>query len=99
MTKWRTLLVTVLLVRSAGAGEVAIAVNPFDMSAWPFRVAGPLFPQYTAWGADTVLLTILWLGAGTITILTLSWSSLRRFHPRRRAGEARSASVLQLTEP
>lgn len=94
-----SLLVTVLLVRSAGAGEVAIAVNPFDMSAWPFRVAGSLFPQYTAWGADTVLLTFLWLGLGTAALLILSWNKLRRFHPQRHTDEVRSASVFQPTEP
>ncbi|MGD9892323.1 MAG: hypothetical protein AB7U18_13640, partial [Dehalococcoidia bacterium] len=93
-----SLLVTALLVASVRAGETAVAVNPFDMRAWPFRMAGPLFPQYTAWGVDTVVLTILWLGVGTAVLVILAWNDLRRILPRR-PGKARAGSTIPLTEP
>jgi hypothetical protein len=93
-----SLLVTGLLVRSEATGEIAIAVNPFDMQAWPFRAVAPLYPQYTAWGADTVLLTILWLGAGSAVIATLAWNDLNRISLRRRAGGSGAATAIPLTE-
>jgi hypothetical protein len=68
-----TLLTTAALTRSVGAGEVTLAVDPFNMPAWLFRQTAVLFPNYTAWGLDTVVRTTAWLTVGGGCLLALAW--------------------------
>ena len=56
-----SLLVTALLVVAARSGEVVLAVDPFTMSAWPFRALAGAFPTYTWWSEETILLNAAWL--------------------------------------
>jgi hypothetical protein len=46
---------------SVRAGDVTLAVDPFDMRFWAFRQAAHLFPNYQTWSDTTVLLTIAWV--------------------------------------
>jgi hypothetical protein len=55
-----TILVTVALAVAGHSGEVTIAVDPFNMEAWLFRAAAPLFPNYTHWDVRTWVLTMGW---------------------------------------
>ena len=49
-------------LRNAVTNEgVRLAVAPFDMQSAPFRWSRELFPNYQAWGPDTIVLTVLWL--------------------------------------
>ncbi|MGH2600564.1 MAG: hypothetical protein ACRDJ9_14410 [Dehalococcoidia bacterium] len=65
-------LITLHLARAGHAGELTIAVDPFRLQALPFQRLSWLFPQYTAWGADTWLLTAAWLAAGAV-MFALLW--------------------------
>jgi hypothetical protein len=56
-----SLAITLLLGRAGHSREITIAVDPFDMGARAFSAVSPIFPQYTAWGSDTWMLTALWL--------------------------------------
>jgi hypothetical protein len=77
-----SLLVTLLLVVATWRGEVTLAVDPFDMPAVPFQVLSPLFPQYTSWPVETVILTVAWLAAGAALTVALArrefWPVLSR---------------------
>ena len=69
-----TVILTAGLAHAGHTREVTIAVDPFDMAFPPFSVLSKAFPQYSAWGWDTWLLTIAWLivAAGvTITVWRL----------------------------
>lgn len=56
-----TAATTAGLVLATGEGRVALAVDPFAMS-WPwFQGLKPLFPNYTAYTAETWLLTGGWM--------------------------------------
>ena len=59
-----TLVITAGLAQAGHAGEITIAVDPFDMRYPPFQSVASLFPLYTWWTAETWRLTILWLAAG-----------------------------------
>jgi hypothetical protein len=56
-----TLANTVALAVAGHTGEITTAFNPFDMRAPFFRMAAPLFPNYTAWTWHTWLTTSAWL--------------------------------------
>ncbi len=72
-----SLVVTGLLVRAVNSGEVVVAVDPFAMDAAPFRRAGALFPQYTWWTTETIVLNAVWLAAGAVIAAVLLLRSLR----------------------
>lgn len=81
---------TVALVRAGRAGELTVAVDPFDLRWAPFRAAGRLFPQYTAWSTETWLLTVAWLAAAAaLGAVALGALSLRSAIAARRPGGAR----------
>ena len=54
-------LITAGLARAALAGEVTIAVDPFDMGYPPFQGVSWLFPDYRVWTWETWGLTATWL--------------------------------------
>ena len=56
-----SLAITAALVRSVGAGQVTVAVDPFAMPVAWFAAMGRLFPDYRAWTPTTTALTALWL--------------------------------------
>ncbi len=62
-----SLAVTAALVHASRCGAVRIAVDPFEMPAGIFRVTEPLFPNYTWWGSETILLNAAWLALGVST--------------------------------
>ncbi|MPZ47957.1 MAG: hypothetical protein GEU75_01340 [Dehalococcoidia bacterium] len=67
-----SLAVTGALILASRSQEIRLAVDPFDMNATVFQITAPLFPQYTAWGLETVLLTIAWLTIGIATLFGLT---------------------------
>ncbi len=73
-----SLAVTAALAQAGHAREIAVAVDPFAMRAALFRVPGGLFPQYTAWTAETWLLTLAWLGLGGLAAAAWLAAGLRR---------------------
>lgn len=70
-----SLVVTALLVSAVGRGEVTIAVDPFAMTHPLFAALGPLFPQYTGWGRNTVVLNTLWLTLGVGAVIGTTWQA------------------------
>ena len=78
-----TLATTSGLALASRAGEVSIAVDPFDMGFPPFQGLAGLFPLYTWWTTETWWLTIFWLVmAGLFTGATIRpeiLSTARRF--------------------
>jgi hypothetical protein len=74
-----TMAVTIVLATAGHSGEVTIAVDPFNMEAWPFQAVAPLFPNYTFWDAQTWALTIVWLvvALASAVVVFLSPTSLR----------------------
>jgi hypothetical protein len=71
-------LTTALLAVAGHRQEVVLAVDPFAMSAAPFRLTGTLFPDYRAWGAGTWLLTAAWLAVAAIAC---RWAASARLDP------------------
>jgi hypothetical protein len=71
-------LTTVLLAFAGHRQEVAIAVDPFTMTAAPFQLAAGLFPDYRAWTAETWVLTGLWLVAAGASV---AWARSTRLDP------------------
>ena len=55
-----TLAITAGLAQAGHAGEITIAVDPFDMTFVPFQAIAGLFPLYTRWTVETWQLTYLW---------------------------------------
>jgi hypothetical protein len=73
-----TLAITATLVVAARSGQVTLAVDPFDLDSGLFQAPARLFPQYTAWGNDTALLTIAWFTLGSVLTLALYRTDLAR---------------------
>ena len=73
-----TLVITAGLVQAGHAGEITIAVDPFDMRYPPFQALALLFPLYTWWTAETWRLTILWLAAGAGSVALAAWPEIGR---------------------
>jgi hypothetical protein len=69
---------TVALQRAAASSEVALAVEPFEMSWWLFRRSKVLFPDYRAWDAETVTLTAIWLTVMLGAAVWVTWAQHRR---------------------
>ncbi len=76
-------LITAGLARAALAGEVTIAVDPFDMSYPPYQALSWLFPDYRAWTWETWGLTTMWL-----LLIALSAAAAVRYGKLRRSQEA-----------
>ena len=84
---------TAALALAGRSREVVIAVDPFEMQAAVFRVVDGLFAQYTAWTAESWLLTVAWLGLGGLALaawVTLGGLRGARDHPTQPAEGARS---------
>jgi hypothetical protein len=64
-----SVLITASLVQSVRTDEVTLAVDPFGMHAPIFRFARELFPDYRAWGGQTILLTLAWLALGSTALV------------------------------
>lgn len=71
-----TLAITAGLAQAGHAGEVTIAVDPFDMRYPPFQALAPLFPLYTWWTAETWRLTIAWLAGGAGSMVLAAWPAI-----------------------
>jgi hypothetical protein len=71
-------LTTALLSVAGHRGEVVVAVDPFTMSAAPFRIVGGLFPDYRAWTAGTWMLTVAWLAVAAVAV---AWASSVQLDP------------------
>ena len=54
-------VITAGLAWAGHAGEITIAVDPFEMRFLPFRGVAWLFPDYRVWTLQTWLLTAVWL--------------------------------------
>lgn len=67
-----TLAITAALVIAGHNGEIAIAVDPFDMKAFLFQVVSPIFPDYRSWTVQTYLLTGGWLSAAVCAVALVS---------------------------
>jgi hypothetical protein len=72
-----TVWITSALALAGHRGEVVIAVDPFGLGAAPWRLPAPLFPEYTAWGPDTYLLTAIWLAVG-VAAARWAWRAAAR---------------------
>ena len=68
-----TVAITAGLAQAGHAGEITIAVAPFDMAFPPFQAAARLFPLYTWWTAETWRLTVLWLAVAAASVLAVVW--------------------------
>ena len=82
-----SLAITVGLASAAHAGEITIAVDPFDMAFPPFQGLAGLFPLYTLWTTETWWLTFFWLTLAGLAIGTMAWtevaSAARKAVPRK----------------
>jgi hypothetical protein len=58
---------------SVNAGDVTLAVDPFDMRFWLFRQAAHLFPNYQAWTDTTIVLTIVWVTLFVSSMWFVAW--------------------------
>ncbi len=67
-----SLAITAALAHAGRTSEITIAVDPFAMSNDIFQATARLFPNYTAWGNETVILTIVWLSLAAIVMTKLS---------------------------
>lgn len=64
-----TVSITASLALAGHGGEIALAVDPFELAASPFRSVAGLFPSYTSWSAATYALTAAWLAAAGAAIV------------------------------
>ena len=68
-----TVVITGGLAHAGLAGEVTIAVDPFDMGYPPFQALAGLFPLYTWWSSETWRLTIIWLALAGLFTAAAVW--------------------------
>jgi hypothetical protein len=68
---------TVALHEAMANDGVRLAVAPFDMQWAPFRWSRVLFPNYQAWGTDTVVLTVVWVTAFVASVAAVTWWQYR----------------------
>ncbi len=71
-----TLVFTGGLAHAGHAGEITIAVDPFDMTFVPFQAVAGLFPLYTWWTAETWQLTYAWWAAFVISTAAVLWPEI-----------------------
>ena len=60
------------LAQAGHAGEITIAVDPFDMTFVPFQAIAGLFPLYTWWTPETWQLTYLWWALFAVAAVSVS---------------------------
>ena len=68
-----TLANTLGLAQAGRAGEITIAVNPFNMGFPPFQGLAGLFPNYTLWTTETWWLTVFWLAIAALVTGATVW--------------------------
>ena len=68
-----SLAITLGLAAAGRAGEITIAVDPFDMAFPPFQGLAGLFPLYTWWTTETWALTFFWLTLGGLATGATIW--------------------------
>lgn len=85
-----SLAVTAALAQAGHAGDIVIAVDPFELGSPVYRWASPLFPQFTAWTVETYALTGLWLGFGMFAMAGLYGRALAGMAGRRRGATPRA---------
>ena len=82
-----SLAITVGLAAAGHAGEITIAVDPFDMAFPPFQGLAGLFPLYTWWTTETWGLTCFWLALAALATGATAWPEIamkvRKAKPRR----------------
>ena len=66
-------MITAGLAQAGHAGEITIAVDPFDMAFVPFQAIAGLFPLYTWWTAETWQLTYLWWALFAVATGAMTW--------------------------
>ncbi len=66
------------LAAAGRAGEITIAVDPFDMSFPAFQGLTGLFPLYTWWTNETWWLTFFWLAVAGLVTGALIWPAVVR---------------------
>ena len=64
-----SVVITAGLAYAGHTREVTIVVDPFDMSFLPFSAVAHAFPQYTSWGLETWLLTVVWLVIAAMAVV------------------------------
>ena len=83
------------LAAAGRAGEVTIAVDPFDMSFPLFQGLGGLFPLYTWWTDETWWLTFSWLALAGLVTGAVIWPEVirtyRQVRPIRESRQLTSA--------
>ena len=83
-----TLVITAGLAQAGHAGEITLAVDPFDMRYPPFQSVASLFPLYTWWTAETWRLTIWRLAAGAGSVALTAWPEIAVVVRKLRKGRA-----------
>jgi len=61
------------LAQAGHAGEITIAVDPFDMAFVPFQAVAGLFPLYSWWTKETWQLTFLWWALFAVATGAVVW--------------------------
>lgn len=73
-----TIATTAALAWAGHAGDIVLAVNPWEMTAIFWRELSPAFPQYTSWGTETHLLNAAWITAGLLALLLTARAAWHR---------------------
>ena len=71
-----SLVITAGLAHAGHAGEITIAVDPFDMRFLPFQGLAGLFPLYTWWTVETWSLTYLWWALFVVSTAATLWPEI-----------------------
>jgi hypothetical protein len=66
-----SVVITCTLASAVGRWDVLLAVAPYDLRGAGFHELAALFPNYTAWGVDTVIKTVVWLSLSVPALLWL----------------------------
>ena len=77
-----TLATTYGLALAGRGGEIAIAVDPFNMRFPPFQGLAGIFPLYTMWTTETWWLTIFWLAIAALVTGAIIWPEVRGLFKR-----------------
>ena len=72
-----TLTLTAGLAYAGRVGEIALAVDPFDMTFVPFQAMAGLFPLYTWRTAETWQLTCIWWASFAVAVAGILWPEIR----------------------
>ncbi len=84
------------LAAAGRAGEITIAVDPFDMSFPAFQGLGGLFPLYTWWTTETWWLTFFWLALAVLATGAVIWPDAVRAARRVRQLSPATRSRIQV---